>query len=186
MFGVHMWKASCPPESAHLNLLSVFSSFLLQVWLSCCWTSCSRRAMVWALVSLSSLQPTSVRLSSGRPSAPPPSTLAEVRALPLNTFWSDVNAPSVFFFCNKWPCDSCGFFRYWVWGSYHCSLSSAGHPHRQGARPARSLLQTEPSQPHEPHCHRLCVCSRHILPGELETPTECSRSGSTAVFIAVK
>lgn len=71
------------------NLLSVFCSSLLQVWLSCCWTSCSRRAMVWALVSLFSLQPTSVRPSSGRPSVPPPSTLAEVRALRSNTFWSE-------------------------------------------------------------------------------------------------
>lgn len=60
-------------------------SCLLQVWLFYCWMSCSRRAMVLALVSLSSLPPTSVRQSSGRPSVPPLSTLAEVRILQMNT-----------------------------------------------------------------------------------------------------
>lgn len=58
-------------------LTCLFSSSL-QVWLSCCWMSYCRRAMVWALVSLFSLQPTSVRQSSGRPLAQPLSTLAEV------------------------------------------------------------------------------------------------------------
>lgn len=76
------WTPACLPESAlYKPPVCFFFSSLLQVWLSCCWMSCSRRAMVWARESLSSLPPTSARQSSGRPSAPPPSTLAEVWGL---------------------------------------------------------------------------------------------------------
>lgn len=59
------------------NPLCVFSSSLL-VWSCCYWTSYCRRAMVLALASLFSLQPTSVRQLSGRPSARPLSTRVEV------------------------------------------------------------------------------------------------------------
>lgn len=113
-------------------------SCLLQVWLFYCWMSCSRRAMVLALVSLSSLLPTSVRQSSGRPSVPPLSTLAEVRIL-------QINKSNWICFYNDNCMTGCYFFhRYWVWGSDHCSLSSPGHPYRQSACPKRGLLQTKP------------------------------------------
>lgn len=67
------------------------------------------------------------------------------------------------------PVTPCCLCRYWVWGSHHCSLSSPGHPHGQGARLKRGLLQAKPAEPHEPHRHSLCFCSGHILPGELAT-----------------
>ncbi len=53
-------------------------SCLWPVWSCCCWMSCCRKVTVWALVSLSSLPPTSVKQSYGRRSAQPQSTQAEV------------------------------------------------------------------------------------------------------------
>lgn len=53
-------------------------SCLWPVWSCCCWMSCCRRVTGWALVSLSSSPPTSVRQSYGRRSAQPQSTLEEV------------------------------------------------------------------------------------------------------------
>lgn len=98
------------------------SSCLWPVWLFCCWMSSSRRATVLALVSHSSLPPTSVRQLSGRPSAPPLWTLAEVRRLHGNTtshICFQLNNPTSASIC---PRD-------WVWGGNHCSLSPLGHSH---------------------------------------------------------
>lgn len=84
------------------------------------------------------------------------------KALKLSDCRARCFCVSILYSLNLWV-----FPRYWVWGSHHRSFPSAGHPYRQSACSKRSLLQAEPAQPHEPHRHCLCVCSGHILPGDL-------------------
>lgn len=61
------------------SICCLFCSCLWPAWLCCCWMSCSKRAMVLVQGSRCSSLPTSVRRSSGRPSAPRLWTPEEVR-----------------------------------------------------------------------------------------------------------
>jgi hypothetical protein len=73
-------RGLCPWGALTCSLFAFCSfSFLLLAWLSYFWMNSCRRGMAWALAFPSSSQLTSVKPSSGRHSAPPPSTPAEVR-----------------------------------------------------------------------------------------------------------